>query len=554
MKDYKKLLIIIFIYGLLFIPFLGSVRLFDWDEINFAENAREMIETGNYLQMQIDYAPFWEKPPLFVWFQVLSMKVFGITEFAARFPNAIVGIASMLLLFLIGKKILNEKFGIIWIITYSASFLPFFYFKSGIIDPMFNLFMFLSIYYIYMFYANNYKTYYLIYGGILAGLATLTKGPVGLLLPGISWLFYWLFYKRELKNHLLPVLTYLFFWILTSSVWFGIEFISNGTWFIEEFVKYQIRLLQTGDAGHGGPFYYHFIVILLGCFPASVFLIEGFRKGSENNLNLQLFKKIMIILFWAVLIIFSMVKTKILHYSSLSYYPLTFLSALFIYEVLENRNQLKKYQIVLTGIIGSLISLLFIGLPLVGIFRYELIPYIKDKFAQGNLSSNVDWSYFDLTLGIAFLLILIFSLINLYKKRIQKGLLLLSIAVPFLLFTALPIILPKLELHLQGSAIKFYESIANENALRTVIGFKSYAHLYYSKLPPSLGRGAYGIPNEKWESWESFLMNAELDKPVYFITKNTEAYQWIDNPNLLHLGTHGGYTFFKREPKDKLID
>jgi 4-amino-4-deoxy-L-arabinose transferase-like glycosyltransferase len=56
---------IIFVSAVIFfIPFLGSVHLFDWDEINFAESAREMIVTGNYSRVQIDFHPFWEKPPL----------------------------------------------------------------------------------------------------------------------------------------------------------------------------------------------------------------------------------------------------------------------------------------------------------------------------------------------------------------------------------------------------------------------------------------------------------------------------------------------------------
>ncbi|MFM7400989.1 MAG: ArnT family glycosyltransferase, partial [Bacteroidota bacterium] len=49
---------------LFFLPFLGNVHLFDWDEINFAECAREMLITGDWLQPQIDFEPFWEKPPL----------------------------------------------------------------------------------------------------------------------------------------------------------------------------------------------------------------------------------------------------------------------------------------------------------------------------------------------------------------------------------------------------------------------------------------------------------------------------------------------------------
>ena len=98
-------LLIILIGTALFVPFLGEVHLFDWDEINFAECAREMIVSGNYSSVTINFLPFWEKPPLFIWMQVLSMKLFGINEFAARFPNAICGIVTMLVLFNIGKKL-----------------------------------------------------------------------------------------------------------------------------------------------------------------------------------------------------------------------------------------------------------------------------------------------------------------------------------------------------------------------------------------------------------------------------------------------------------------
>ena len=87
---------------LFFIPFLGSVHLFDWDEINFAESAREMIVTGNFSRVQIDFQPFWEKPPLFFWMQAGCMKIFGINEFADRLPDAIFGIISLLTFYFIG--------------------------------------------------------------------------------------------------------------------------------------------------------------------------------------------------------------------------------------------------------------------------------------------------------------------------------------------------------------------------------------------------------------------------------------------------------------------
>ena len=70
---WKSYIIVAVIGILLFIPYLGSVHLFDWDEVNFAEAAREMLVTGDYMTVRIDYDPFHEKPPLFFWCQAFSM-------------------------------------------------------------------------------------------------------------------------------------------------------------------------------------------------------------------------------------------------------------------------------------------------------------------------------------------------------------------------------------------------------------------------------------------------------------------------------------------------
>src|SRR5689334_18001750 len=95
----------------LFVPGLGAVHLFDWDEINFAEIAREMLVTGDWLQPRIDYVPFYEKPPLFMWLQALSMSVFRVGEFAARLPNALCGVITLLVLFRIGERLRGRVFG-----------------------------------------------------------------------------------------------------------------------------------------------------------------------------------------------------------------------------------------------------------------------------------------------------------------------------------------------------------------------------------------------------------------------------------------------------------
>ena len=69
---------------------LGAYPLPDPSESRYAEMARKMLETGNWLVPQFDYGtPFWGKPPLSFWLTAVSMKVFGVNEFAARLPSAL---------------------------------------------------------------------------------------------------------------------------------------------------------------------------------------------------------------------------------------------------------------------------------------------------------------------------------------------------------------------------------------------------------------------------------------------------------------------------------
>src|SRR4051794_38291722 len=75
---------------------------------SIAEASREMLVTHNYFIPQINFEPFWEKPPLFFWLQSLSLKLFGINEFAARFPNPLCGIITLMVLFRMGQKLLNK--------------------------------------------------------------------------------------------------------------------------------------------------------------------------------------------------------------------------------------------------------------------------------------------------------------------------------------------------------------------------------------------------------------------------------------------------------------
>ncbi|HMZ46069.1 MAG TPA: glycosyltransferase family 39 protein [Chitinophagaceae bacterium] len=523
--------------AILFIPFIGHVHLFDWDEINFAESAREMIATGNYFDVQINYSKFTEKPPLFFWMQVLSMKAFGINEFAARFPNAVCGILTLVLLFRIGKKIYNENLARIWVLTYLGTLVTFLYFKSGIIDPWFNLFIFLAIYHYYLLITyENSKTKQAVLVGLFLGLAVLTKGPVAILIAMLCMLTYVVLNKGKFnistKNFILILLSCL----VVCFAWFGIDLLKNGPAFIIEFTQRQVAIFSTSDAGHGQPFFYHWWVLLVGCFPASIFFISG-QMIQNGNKEQKEFKLWMVILFWVTLLLFSIVKTKIIHYSSLCWFPLTFIAALFIYELWEGR--IKKIHTllkILFALVGVTLGLIITVLPIVLQYKNKWVHYIKDDFAKGNLQANVQWYWID---GVGGLLLLFSVVYFLCSKKIKLKTQLLYASVTVCCFFTAVLIAPKVEAISQRANIEFFESKQNEDCYIDTWGYKSYAHFFYSKKQPA------NFDSTKNMQW---MLYGKIDKPVYISTKiqNKKILDTVQNLKMLY--QKNGFVFYNRLP------
>jgi 4-amino-4-deoxy-L-arabinose transferase-like glycosyltransferase len=577
---------------LLFFPFLGNVPLFDWDEINFAEIAREMIITKDYLNVQIDYQPFWEKPPLFIWMQVLSMKAFGINEFAARFPNAICGIATLLVIYSIGKKIYSQKMGLIWVLVYAGSILPFFYFKSGIIDPWFNLFIFTGIYFavFYIHKSSNLpipqspnlpisqsSNLPIFLSGFFIGLAILTKGPVAFLIFGITGLAYLVidtisyhptvlksysprlpsFYRLKILKSYRPtvlpsysprvrniklthILLFLAGLILTGGSWFVMQIAAGHMDVVKDFIIYQARLFSTKDAGHGGFPGYHIAVLLLGVFPASAFLFNGFKASPDEQPFQKEWRRVCIILLLTVVILFEIVQTKIIHYSSLAYFPLTFLSALAIYKILEDNNRFSRLSKVLLIAIGSIWIIAIAGLSIAGLHKEWLMNsgIIKDKFAVANLAANVNWSGFELLVsGVMVIGLVGFFLI---KKPFPKIISLFTATIIFTVLTML-VFTGKIEGYSQQTPIDFYKQHRSEDCYINTLGFKSYAQLFYSnKMPPK-------NPLSYDKEW---LLNGQLDKPAYFVYKVTKKDEYARlYPQLDLLYEKNGFIFAARYPE-----
>lgn len=543
LKDspYRRILVysgIIVLAAMFLLPVLGSVHLFDSDETNYAESAREMIVTGDYLTVQIDFEPFPEKPPLFFWLQVVSMKVFGINEFAARFPNVICGIISLMLLYFFGRKIYGHRFGLLWILSYSAAILPFFFFRSGIIDPWFNLFVFTGVA-LFIFYLDPEKHRVrlrnLLLSALFFGLAVMTKGPVAMLIFLLCFVLFLALRRFRMSTTVSHVLLFILVLAIVGGSWFVFQATSGNSGVIREFLNYQIKLLSSDSSVHDGFFGYHLVVLLVGVFPASVIAMKSITKKGEDRELQRLFRQWMYILLLVVLILFSIVNTKLLHYSSLAYFPLTFLAAWVWDKWLDRKIEIGGWQVTLIFLIALFLSGLAIGFPLLTDHYDWLLSKnfsFMDPFVREAVQRNVHWSGYEWLVGLFLILGVVVASVQILRRD-WSGMLILHLVVLLFVFFSISLFSGRIEGYTQRVAIKFYKSLRGQDVYVNTLGFKSYSHLFYFDKQPS----------DEDDSIEQ-LMNNQLDRDAFFVMQLNKKELFLERyPELEVLREKDGYVF-----------
>ncbi|MEO5905576.1 MAG: glycosyl transferase, partial [Saprospiraceae bacterium] len=250
------------------------------------------------------------------------------------------------------------------------------------------------------------------------------------------------------------------------------------------------------------------------------------------------FRKWMIILFWVVTILFSIVQSRIVHYSSLAWFPLTFLAALTIYRLELKQTDLKKWIPAMLLAIGILISVILISVPFVGMNISMLIPYVRDEFAKANMEAVVAWTGWESLPGIIFLGVILMGYVLLKKHQYNHAAWTLFGGSAIVVFITSIMIVPKIEQYSQRAAIDFFEEKKTEDCYMTPLGYKTYAHLFYGEKVKPENPKSYDI---EW------LLHGDIDKPVYFVSKADRTERFSPYPELKELYRKNGFVFLKRE-------
>lgn len=147
LKKNKIEFLLIFLSSLLFFYKLDWVTLSSWDEGWYASIARNIVKTQDWFHLLWNGKPFYDHPPMGFWLMAISYLIFGVNEFSTRFPSAILGVFSIVLLYKSADLLFkNRAIGFISSIIFATSVWYVIRVRSGNLDAIFIFFYILTVY------------------------------------------------------------------------------------------------------------------------------------------------------------------------------------------------------------------------------------------------------------------------------------------------------------------------------------------------------------------------------------------------------------------------
>ena len=307
-----KAFVLILLLALCFAQFfwrLGDPPFYSRGESREGLVIWEMFKTGNWILPMIngDYIPF--KPPLFHWVGVLISKLAGdVDEFTVRFPSALFATLGVLLTYIAGARLWDERTGRVAAFVLATNSQ---WWRAGTeaqVDMALAFFITASLLlFYYMYQEGKHSRLHSIALAFLLAAATLAKGPLGLLVPLLtSLLFLWVRHDFAFlkKLHLVSGATV---FILVAGSWYGLALWQGGpAFFMRQILEENLGTAQ-GVWGHYQPYYYFVPVFFYNLapwsfffFPIALFISRRGRTLSEDGLLFPLLWFIAVFLFFTV--------------------------------------------------------------------------------------------------------------------------------------------------------------------------------------------------------------------------------------------------------------
>lgn len=292
--------LLILLAGVVCFLFLNRGALY-YDEAIYAQVAKETAQGGHWLTLHWNGLPWFHKPPVYLWATALLFKVFGESEFLARFISALAGVGCVALAYLTAKHFSDRTTGFISGLILLSTPLFVCNARQGMTDTLMTLFVVLAVY-AYLKSTREDKWWVIV--GVSSGLAVLTKGAAGLLAPGIVGLSLLLDNRRaDLRRSQLWLGVVIF--VLLGASWHVTLLALHGEAFVNQYLFRHVIQRATTD-WHSYNYKYSFYLSALFQFMWPWVLLTPFAILTAARGH----SRVLIVQSLLPLILFSLARTK----------------------------------------------------------------------------------------------------------------------------------------------------------------------------------------------------------------------------------------------------
>ena len=299
--------LVLFFFG------LGERALWDVDEGEHAAISKDMVLSGDWVTPRYNGEKYYDKPPLYNWLVAVSFLIFGFTEFAARLPSALLGLGCVIVTYLLGNYIFGSLAAFLSALVLASSVEYILLSRVVVHDIGLAFFITLALALFYLGYTNEKQRSRLFRWGYAAmGLAVLTKGPIGVLLP-VMIIGLFLIFKRQLRFlKEMQIAWGLLILFAVAVPWYILISLKDPDFLSFFFLKQNLGSFFSKEGRHTEPIVYFIPVLIGGMFPWSTFLplalFRGFRARGKIYNDGTLFA---LIWFATIFIFFSLASSKL---------------------------------------------------------------------------------------------------------------------------------------------------------------------------------------------------------------------------------------------------
>ena len=289
---------------------LGGTGLANYDDAFYAQKAKEILTTHDWMTMHYNGRPAFENPPFFMWCIAVSYKIFGVNEYAAKFPSAFFGTGTVLLVFFFGRYLFNQWTGFFSAAILSTTIMFTRFASRAMMDVTLSFFVTLALFSFVLSSRGN-RRYFLLWG-ISIAVCILTKSVLGFFPAIISLLFIVVKKRWDLLKETYAYVG-IFLILVFGCSWYYAEYFLYGDVFIR--IHFGWLILERGLLLESQAWYEHLSYgkdLLTYDWPWLPLFVWGFWIALKN------FKKeeMAILVLWCatIVITMSMMKSRVMWY------------------------------------------------------------------------------------------------------------------------------------------------------------------------------------------------------------------------------------------------